>query len=85
MSWRAAGPRPMRPIPPAREGRGRLARRALVRALSRVPVAVWIIIAANLAVSGLVIAALWRVLRTLSQAICVIGGENLVECMRYLK
>jgi hypothetical protein len=85
LSWRG---RVLNPVPtpaPSREGRGRRAWSALVRALSDIPVAVWIILATNVAVSGFVLASLWRILRTLSQAICVIGGENLVECMRYLK
>lgn len=56
-----------------------------MRFLSDVPLACWVIIAANLALSGYITFALWRILRTLSQVICVIGGENLAECMRYLR
>jgi hypothetical protein len=56
-----------------------------VRALSDIPVAVWIIVGINLAVSSYFTFAVWRILRTLSQVICVVGGENLAECMRYLR
>ena len=85
MSWRGRVLNPVPPLPSAREGRGRRAWRALVRALSDIPVAVWIIVGINLAVSSYFTFAVWRILRTLSQVICVVGGENLAECMRYLR
>lgn len=77
MNWRAACvalPTPAR----NRAGVRRLARRALVFALSVSPMALVIF---NLAVLGAVLVVLLRVVHTLRQAVCVIGGETLIQCM----
>lgn len=52
--------------------------------MSHVPMAQWLLVL-NFAISGAVLVTLFRVLFALSKATCVIGGENLTECMRMMR
>jgi len=69
------------PPPPSTIRRAvRYAWRCVVRAMQVPPLAA--LMAANVVALVLVFIVMYRVMQTLQQVVCVIGGEDLLQCLR---